>query len=153
MGLNKAKDLEGMKGFDVDLQFGKHFEGLMDDVFKGVHKSEVKTERDQWIGYGNMVVETASNGKPSGLTRTESDLWLHNFSYKGELIFTLMVPVDRLRRTVDKMVEDKVARVTKGGDGWRSTLALLPLDEILTYLKEGAKDDGRTDEVLQGEGS
>lgn len=146
MGLNKAKDLEGMKGFDVDLQFGKHFEELLDDIFKGVHKSEIKTERDQWIGYGNMVVETASKAKPSGLTRTEADLWIHNFSYKGELVFSLMVPVERLRRVVDKMIEDKVARVTKGGDGWRSTLALLPLDEILRYLREGAKDNGENND-------
>lgn len=137
-----------MKGFDVDLQFGKHFEELLDDIFKGVHKSEIKTERDKWISYGNMVVEIQSKGKPSGLTRTEADLWIHNFSYKGELIFSIMVPVERLKRVVDKMVEDKVARVAKGGDGWKSTLALLPLDLVLGYLREGAKDnDGSKDNI------
>ena len=85
MGLNKAKDYKGMKGFDVDLQFGKHFEELLDDIFKGVHTSEVKTERDQWVGYGNMVIETAYKDKPSGLAGTEADLWIHNFAYDGEL--------------------------------------------------------------------
>lgn len=139
MSLNKAKDLEGMKGFDVDLQFGKHFEELMDDIFKGVHKSEVKTERDQWVGYKNVVIETASNGKPSGLTRTEADLWIHNFAYKGELVFTLMIPVERLKRVEKAMVEGGDGRVTKGGDGWRSSLSLLKMDKILEYLREDTK--------------
>ena len=143
MGLNKAKDLEGMKGFDVDLQFGKHFEELIDDIFKGVHKSEVKTERDKWITYGNIVIETASNGKPSGLNRTEADLWIHNFAYKGELIFSLMLPVDRLKRVEVAMVEGGDARKTKGGDGWRSSLSLLKMDKILNYLKEDAKNGSK----------
>lgn len=140
MSLNKAKDYEGMKGFDVDLQFGKHFEELLDDIFKGVHTSEVKTERDQWVGYGNMVIETACNKKPSGLTSTTSDLWVHNFAYKGELVFSIMTPVDRLRRVVELMAKDKVSRKTKGGDGWRSELHLLPLNELLPYFIKEIKN-------------
>jgi len=145
MGLNKAKDLEGMKGFDVDLQFGKHFEEMIDDIFKGVHTSEVKTERDQWVGYGNMVVETAHKDKPSGLTRTEADLWIHNFAYKGELIFSIMTPVSRLRQVVELMSKDKVSRKTKGGDGWKSELHLLPLAKLLQYFIKGIKDGERKD--------
>ena len=140
MALNKAKTIEGMKGWDVDLQFGKHFEELMDDIFKGVHKSEIKTERDKWIGYGNMVIETEHNGKPSGLTSTTADLWIHNFAYKGELIFSLMVPVDRLRKAVTIAVEDG-ARVVKGGDGWKSKLTLMPLDNFIKYMIQGVRDE------------
>lgn len=146
MGLNKAKDLEGMKGFDVDLQFGKHFEEMIDDIFKGVHTSEIKTERDQWVGYGNMVVETAHRDKPSGLTRTESDLWIHNFAYKGELVFSIMTPVERLKQVVELMAEDKVSRKTKGGDGWKSELHLLPLAQLLQYFIKGVKHGERKDD-------
>lgn len=146
MALNKAKDLEGMKGFDVDLQFGKHFEEMIDDIFKGVHTSEIKTERDQWVGYGNMVVETAHRDKPSGLTRTESDLWIHNFAYKGELVFSIMTPVERLKQVVALMAEDKVSRKTKGGDGWKSELHLLPLAQLLQYFIKGVKYGERKDD-------
>jgi len=134
MSLNKATDLEGMKGFDIDLKYGKHFEELIDDIFSGHYKAEVKTERDKWIGYRNMVVETAYKKKPSGLTSTTSDVWVHNFAVKGELIFSLMVPTDILRNVVEKMEHDGTSRNTKGGDGWNSQLELLPLDQIMTYL-------------------
>lgn len=140
MALNKAKDYAGMKGFDVDLQFGKHFEELLDDIFSGVHKAEVKTERDKWVGYGNIVIETEYKDKPSGLTSTEADIWIHNLALDGELVCSIMIPVERLRQVTDAMVKDKVARVTKGGDGWKSKLALLPLSRFFEYIIKGAKD-------------
>ena len=140
MPLNPAKHIEGMKGFDVDLKFGKHFEHLMDDIFSGVYKAEVKTERDQWVKYGNLAIELSCNNKASGLSRTEADIWLHNLSVKGELIASILVPVDVFREVVHKMVEDKVARVTKGGDGWRSELALIPIKTVMEYIHDYAKE-------------
>ncbi len=134
MPLNKATDLEGLRGFDVDLKYGKHFEELIDDIFSGVYKAEVKTERDKWMGYRNMVIETAYKGSPSGLSTTTSDVWVHSFASKGELIFSLLIPTDILRNVVEKMEEDGTSRNTKGGDGWKSQLELLPLDQIMTYL-------------------
>lgn len=141
MSLNKAKDYKGMKGFDVDLQFGKHFEELMDDIFSGVHKAEVKTERDQWLGYGNIVIETECNNKPSGITSTEADIWIHNLSYQGELICSIMIPVERLKRMIEHMEQDEVARVVKGGDGWRSKMTLVPLKRFFEYLVKGVTDE------------
>jgi hypothetical protein len=147
LALNKATDLEGMKGFDVDLKFGKHFEELIDDIFSGKYKCEVKTERDKWIGYGNMVVETGNKGKPSGLTRTEADVWLHNFAYKGDLMFSVMFPTDVLKEVVEYMKKEGISRSTKGGDGWRSELELLPLEHLLTsaleVVKQRRRDNGK----------
>ena len=141
MPLNDAKTLEGMKGWDVDLKFGKHFEEMIDDIFTGKHKAEIKTERDQWVGYGNLAIELEHNGKPSGLTRTESDVWIHNLAFKGKLMGSFLIPVDVLRSITEKMIEDKVARVTKGGDGWKSKLALLPINRILEYVQKECKND------------
>ena len=139
MGLNKAKDLAGMRGFDVDLKYGKHFEELIDDIFSGVYQAEVKTERDKWVGYGNMVVEVAYKGSPSGLSTTTSDVWVHCFAAKGELVFALMIPSDVLREIVRKMEEDGVSRNTNGGDGWKSNLELLPIEKVVGYLREYGK--------------
>ena len=141
MPLNDATHIEGMKGWDVDLKFGKHFEHLIDDIFSGKYKAEVKTERDQWVRYGNLAIELEHNGKDSGLTRTDAEVWIHNLSYKGKLMGSFMIPTDVLRSITDKMVEDKVARVAKGGDGWKSKLALLPINKILEYIQKECVDE------------
>ena len=138
--LNKHTTLKGKRGFDVDLEFGKHFEELMDDIFSGVHKAEVKTERDQWLATGNIAIETHYGGNPSGLTSTLSDIWIHNLSLDGELVASIIIPVDRLRKIVEKMKQDKVGKTINGGDGWRSKLFLLPLDSLFKYIKGEAKD-------------
>ena len=127
-------DYTSMKGWDLDLKFGKFFEQLIDDIFSGKYKAEVKTEDTKWLGYRNMVIETAYKGSPSGLSTTQGDVWVHNFSVKGELIFSLLIPTDILRNVVEKMEDDGTSRSTKGGDGWKSHLELLPLDQIMTYL-------------------
>jgi len=139
MPLNKFTDYESMKGWDLDLKFGKHFEELIDDIFSGKYTCEVKTERDKWIGYGNMVVELAYKGSPSGLSSTTSDVWMHNFSYKGELIMSLMFPTDVLQEVVEYMQDNKLSKNTNGGDGWKSNLELLPLKHILPTVLEIAK--------------
>lgn len=136
MALNNAKDLHTLKKFDVDLQFGQEFEGLIDNIFSGADTAEIKTERGQWVKYGNIAIELECSGKPSGLTSTEASWWIHNLSYKGELMGSFILPVDVLRKVTDAMIEDKVARVTKGGDGYRSKLALLPITRIMDYVQK-----------------
>jgi hypothetical protein len=140
MALNDATDLEGMRGWDVCLSFGKHFEEEIDKMFNGDTKVEVKTEIDKWKQYGNIVIELESNGKPSGLNRTEAEVWIHLLSYKGCLVGGFLIPVEKLKWMVDKMRRDKVGRITKGGDGYKSTLFLMPLDKIPQYLKEVTDD-------------
>ena len=140
MALNDAKTLEGMKGFDLDLKFGKHFEELIDDVFSGVTKAEIKTERDQWVKYGNLAIEIEHRDKPSGLSRTDAEIWVHNLSYKGKLMGAFMIPTDVLKDIVDKAVKNKEARVTNGGDKWASKLVLLPITQLLDFIKRECED-------------
>ena len=136
MSLNKAKDYKGKKRFDVDLEFGQHFEHLVDDLFNGNLKAEVKTERDKWKQDGNICIELEYNKKPSGLTSTEAEVWVHLLSYEGHLVGGFIIPVEQLRKIVKKMREDNVGRITNGGDGYKSKLFLLPLAELPKYLKE-----------------
>ena len=141
MALNKAKDYEGKKGFDVDLEFGQHFEQLVDDLFCGRIKAEVKTERDKWKYYGNIVIELEYNGKPSGLTSTEAEIWVHLLSDEGRLVGGFILEVEVLRKIVKKMRANKIGRVTKGGDGYRSKLFLLPIDRLNEYIIKEAKGE------------
>ena len=144
MALNKAPTVEGLSKFDIDLKFGQHFEGVIDDIFSGVTKAEVKTERDQWVNYGNFVIETGkvlqSGPADSGLSKTEACVWIHNFSMKGELIASLIIPVDTLKWVIEAMEQDGVGKRTKGGDGWRAQLFLIPQDKIFKYIRRYAKE-------------
>ena len=68
---------EYIKGWDLDLKFGKMGEDFTRDVFEGNSKVEVKTERDIWKTTGNIAVEIRYKNRPSGLTTTESGGWVH----------------------------------------------------------------------------
>ena len=136
MSLNTATDLDGMRGWDVCLNFGKHFEKEVDKIFSGETKAEIKTEVDKWKQYGNIVIELEYKGKPSGLTSTTAEIWIHLLTYKGKLMGGFIIPTDVLRKIVEKMQEDNVGRITKGGDGFKSKLFLMPIDEIGNYIKE-----------------
>ena len=130
MGLNKAKDLAGMKKFDIDLEFGKQWEKHIDDLFTGVKTCEVKTERDQWAKTGNICIETESYGKPSGLASTEAEIWAHNLVKDNEVVCTLLFKTDTLRDIVDKMKP----RTVYGGDNKASKLHLVALRNLIDEL-------------------
>ena len=73
------------KGFDIDLEFGKMGEEFVSNVLEGNTKIEVKTERDIWVTTGNVAIEIRCNGKPSGLSTTEANVWIHLLAHKGEI--------------------------------------------------------------------
>ena len=58
-------------------------EEFVSDVLEGNSKIEVKTERDIWKTTGNIAIEIRCDGKPSGLSTTESTVWIHLLAYKG----------------------------------------------------------------------
>ena len=74
---------EYSKGFDLDLKFGKLGEDFVRDMQAGNTKIEVKTERDIWKTTGNIAIEIRYKGNPSGLSTTESSVWVHLLSYNG----------------------------------------------------------------------
>lgn len=127
MSLNKAKDWEGRKKFDVDLEFGQQWEKHIDELFSGAKTAEIKTERDKWVTTGNICIEVESYGKPSGLTSTEADVWVHNLVKDGELQCSLMFPVEKLRSIIEEMKPYTVM----GGDNRASKLCLVNLQKLL----------------------
>ena len=64
--------------FDIDLKYGKEREDRVVSLLdKKKNKIEVKTERDWWHRTGNIAIETEYRGKPSGLSVTKADYWVH----------------------------------------------------------------------------
>jgi hypothetical protein len=117
--------------FDVDLEFGQHWEEHIDDLFSGVKTCEVKTERDKWAKTGNICIELESWGKPSGINATEADIWVQNLVKDGRLIASIMIPTDVLKEVVEKSAK----RTVMGGDSNASKLLLINLEKLVATLK------------------
>jgi len=127
MPVNKSKDIKELKKFDVDLEFGQVWEKYIDDMFSGAKTCEVKTERDRWAGTGNICIEVESYGRPSGLTSTEADLWVHNLVKDNELVCSLVFNTDKLRDIVKEMNPYTIM----GGDNKASKIKLVNLKKLI----------------------
>ena len=132
MSLNKSSKIKELRKFDIDLEFGKSWEKHIDGVFSGVTKCEVKTERDKWASTGNICIEIESYGKPSGLTSTEAEIWVHNLVKDGELCASLMFNTNKLRKVLKKMKPYTVM----GGDNDASKLYLVNIAKLLTAVSQ-----------------
>ena len=118
------------KGFDIDLEFGKMGEEFTQQVFEGNSKVEVKTERDIWKNTGNVAIELRCNGKPSGISTTESSVWIHLLSYKGVIEGGFLFKVDELKDKIKKLHKKGNLKMVMGGDDNSSQMALLPIKEL-----------------------
>ncbi len=115
--------------FDIDLDFGVKYENSLAKALS-IGKVEVKTERDKWKETGNIAIELSCRGKLSGLNVTKAEWWAHILSYDGEIITTLLFPVDKLKKFVKWSCKFGGGRVTMGGDEAASELALIPLRDL-----------------------
>ena len=118
------------KGFDLDLEFGKMGEEFTQQVFEGNSKVEVKTERDIWGTTGNIAIEIRCNGKPSGLSTTESNVWIHLLAHNGAIKGGFLFKVDELKVKIKKLHENGDLKLVMGGDDNASQMALLPIKEL-----------------------
>ena len=121
---------EYAKGFDLDLEFGKLGEEFVRDMQVGNKKIEVKTERDIWKTTGNIAIELRYRGNPSGLSTTESSVWVHLLSYKGVIEGGFLFKVDLLKEKIKKLHKSGDLKIVMGGDDNMSQMALLPIKEL-----------------------
>lgn len=123
--------------FDLDVKFGdkaEHWVGLLGSEAR----LEVKSDR-LWHKTGNMFLEVARDGKPSGLATSESEylvyvLWKDSGA-KSAMVFDL----PHLLQVLSSMFNQGEIRKIKGGDGERTEGYLLPLDKV-----------GRIQQLMQG---
>lgn len=78
-----------------------------------------------------MVFEIECNGKKSGLSTTTAVTWAVIFSFEGNVEFTLMFNVDKLKKRLLKLHHQKKARIVMGGDNDMSKMFLVPIQEML----------------------
>ena len=87
-------------------------------------KYEIKADR---LSYktGNVCIEIANCGRPSGITSTTIDYWGY-FIIKSDGYDLYLIPTEELKQ----MVYSKQYKVIRGGDGKKSDLMLISIRHL-----------------------
>ena len=113
--------------FDLDLSIGNDGERMFLEIITA-GTVEVKSEQGRWAVSGNICIERASYGRPSGLEKTESDYWVQNLMVDGKHYATIVFPTEVLK----KIVEVENPKEISGGDHNASSLWLLRLSKVFS---------------------
>jgi len=87
-------------------------------------KYEIKADR---LSYktGNLCIEIANSGRPSGITSTKSDYWGY-FVIKSDGYDLYVIPTEELK----EKAFSKQYKSIRGGDGKKSDLVLIPIHHL-----------------------
>jgi len=96
---------------------------------------ELKTESWLWERSGNICIEYARNGKPSGISVTQATCWVHQLKRDGATLVYLMFPIERLKDLARDAI--RAGRWRDGGDDGIQRMALIPIAELLCETQAG----------------
>jgi hypothetical protein len=118
--------------FDIQLAAALVAERRLADIFVGakLEKIELKTETWQWEQTGNIAIEFRCDGRPSGISTTEADIWVHELRRDDATLLYLMIPIARLKDLCRAAIKAGRWRSNAGDDG-RFDVVILPLRELL----------------------
>lgn len=120
------------KKFDLQLVQGQAAEHRLGLLLSGDITAEVKSEAYLWEKTGNIAIEYEYRGKPSGISTTEADVWVHELRRDGEPVMTLVIPVPRLKELCRKAY--RARRIKSGGDGDQSKMVLLRIVDLIRAI-------------------
>ena len=121
------EDGEADYRFDLNLMEGKLSENKWAEVLETV---EFKKDYKAWET-GNIAVEYAYNGKPSGIAKTEAKYVAYVLVDKNQNEnISFFVKTNIIKDMCRKYYRDKKRNI-KGGDNNSSSLILLPIDELV----------------------
>lgn len=120
------------KKFDLQLAAALIHERRLAEIFTTgrIEKIELKSETWQWEQTGNIAIEFRCDGRPSGISTTEADYWVHELRRDDETLLYLMFPIDTLKRLARKAFAAGHVRYGGGDDG-RFDIILIKLSELL----------------------
>ncbi len=87
-------------------------------------KYEIKADRFSYKT-GNLCIEIAYSGRPSGITSTKSDYWGY-FVIKPDGYDLYVIPTEELK----KMAFSKQYKAIRGGDGKKSDFVQIPIHHL-----------------------
>lgn len=128
---DKIKYKSGREKWDLQLSAALIDERRLGHIFEHlkIEKIELKTERWLWEQTGNIGIEYADGDKPTGISVTQADCWVHELLRDGETLVYLMFPIDRLKALARAAIRAK--RIGVGGDSGQVKIALIALRDIL----------------------
>ena len=118
--------------FDLQLSQALIDERRLAEIFaaKRIEKVELKSESVMWEETGNICIEYARDGFPTGIAITTADYWVHELKRDNQPLVYLMFPIERLKELCRAArAEGRVRR--NCGDGGRQSVVLLRLRDIL----------------------
>ena len=104
---------------------------------KGVYKSNVtkfEIKSDRYKNTGNMALEIKDNDKPSGISVSEADVFVYNYTNISDIyVYIFFIPLVELK----KVLRDNQSKlkIIKGGDDKEASIILLPMAEYKKYFK------------------
>ena len=118
--------------FDLQLNQALLNERRLGEIFESqkIEKIELKSETWQWERTGNIAIEYRCDGKPSGISMTQADFWVHELRRDDATLVYLMFPIDRLKALTREAIKSGRCRANVGDDG-RFDVALIRLSDIL----------------------
>jgi hypothetical protein len=116
--------------YDLQLSQAKIDERRLGALLLG-GKIELKSESWLWERTGNICVEYARDGRPSGIASTEADVWAHELkAVDGSTVGYFLIPVPRLKELCRAAYRAGRFRLG-GGDGGRFDVVLLTVADLL----------------------
>jgi len=116
--------------FKYDLEIGKEGERIVDSIFKD---KLLEVKRDSWVcKSGNIAIEYESRGKPSGISTTQADYWVHLFSGKYQDKVIYIFEVNRLKEVAREYYLK--GQIKCMGDNDTSKAILIPITEISNFI-------------------
>ena len=129
------------KDFDFDLARGVNSEKSIGKIL-GLDKDkfEVKSEFGFWQKSGNLCIELAYKGKPSGLRATKAKYWIHRFMFnKEDCVGQILIEVKLLKQIVRKFIHENKKRKSKIirmlGDNFQSRCVLIPMSDFMNLWR------------------
>jgi hypothetical protein len=118
--------------FDLQLSEALIRERGLAEIFCAakIERIELKSETWQWEQTGNIAIEYACDGEPSGIATTIADYWVHELRRSDQTLLYLMVPLQRLKELARAAYRAGDHR-EHGGDGRRFSVVLLKLTDLL----------------------
>ena len=126
--------------FDIQLGQALIDERRLGEIFQAklIERVELKTETWQWEQTGNICIEFRRDGKPSGISVTTADYWVHELRRDGRTLVYLMFPIDELKALCREAHRNGHWR-SMAGDGGRQDVILIRLKDIRSSGAWGSK--------------
>lgn len=127
--------------FDIQLSAALIHERKLGEVFAGAKleamqaaKFELKTETYQWRRTGNIAIEYARKGQPSGIAVTAADFWVHDLcDDEGQTLGYFLFPIQQLKRLCRDAFRRGHYR-ERGGDRGEFDVILLNIEDLNQWM-------------------